>query len=151
MTTAADRQRVDIDPTTDLGQGAYRSVASRIQDQALANPEAIAIRWMGRDYDYRQLWEWASFVAGQVGPGQRVAVCATRGPAAVAAVVGILSAGAVLVPIDDSLPLRRRQVMLIESGATKVIAVGRFDLEMPGGSSDVLMLDESEPPDTKTD
>ncbi|RKT55884.1 non-ribosomal peptide synthase/polyketide synthase [Saccharothrix australiensis] len=60
-------------------------------------------------------------VADGVRPEQVVALSAPRGADAVVAVLGILKAGAAYLPVDPSLPERRRAYLTGDSGAVRVI------------------------------
>jgi len=102
--------------------------------QAAAPPERPALRWPvgdGETWRYDELAAKAGAVAAAlhhagVVRGDSVALCARRSPEAVAAMLGILRAGAVYVPIDPELPEARRSRMLQISQACFVIAADDF-------------------------
>ncbi|WP_067651949.1 non-ribosomal peptide synthetase [Nocardia harenae] len=68
-----------------------------------------------------------------VAPGDLVAVCASRGASLVAALYGVLAAGAAYVPVAVDQPVRRRAAILTQAGVTAVLTddPGRFTAE-PG-------------------
>ncbi|EEW05527.1 Plipastatin synthetase subunit C [Vibrio mimicus VM603] len=90
--------------------------------------ENIAIRDPeGELLTYAQLDNWSSAVAvaleGRgVGQGDIVAVSMVRSPQMMAAIFGVLKAGAAYLPIDSDYPADRIQYMLEDSGAKLVIS-----------------------------
>lgn len=77
-----------------------------------------------------------------VGPGSYVAVVAPKGPQQIAAVLGVLAAGAAYVPIGVDQPAERRARILELSGA-RVILDGGGALESAGNGPEVLSIDEA--------
>ncbi|WP_269089292.1 AMP-binding protein, partial [Mycobacterium avium] len=72
-------------------------------------PHAVALTANGRSVTYRRLEEHANQLAHQLirygaGPGDCVALLLERSAEAVAAILGVLKAGAAYLPIDPSLP-----------------------------------------------
>ncbi len=63
----------------------------------------------------------ALLAAHGVRPGDAVAVCAARGAALVAALYGVLAAGAAYVPVAVDQPERRRTAILDQAGVTAVL------------------------------
>ncbi|MGE5828046.1 MAG: amino acid adenylation domain-containing protein [Micromonosporaceae bacterium] len=95
--------------------------------QALANPDAVALRGGGRDRTYRELLDEAAAVAGRlraegVAPGSVVGLCTERCPEMVVAVLGVLLAGAAYLPLDSAHPRPRLDLMLATAGARLVLA-----------------------------
>jgi amino acid adenylation domain-containing protein/non-ribosomal peptide synthase protein (TIGR01720 family) len=62
--------------------------------------------------------------AAGAGPDVLVAVRLERGPAAVAAVLGVLRAGAAYLPIDPGLPARRGELLVRTAGARLLVGDG---------------------------
>src|SRR5205807_7119015 len=60
------------------------------------------------------------FAAG-VGPGDRVALCLRKSIDTVAAIVGILEAGAAYVPLDSTAPAERNARILADASVTAAI------------------------------
>ncbi|MFD7301660.1 amino acid adenylation domain-containing protein [Streptomyces pharetrae] len=77
-----------------------------------------------------------------VGRGSYVAVIAPKGPRQIAAVLGVLAAGAAYVPIGVDQPAERRARILELSGA-RVILDGSGRLESAGTGAEVLAIDEA--------
>nr|QIE08726.1 non-ribosomal peptide synthetase [Nocardia sp.] len=97
---------------------------------AATNPSAPAVLWepAGR-LTYGELAADALAVAGAlrgagVAPGDSVAVQLPKGPDQVVAVLGVLAAGAVYVPIGFDQPAARRAEILATADAVAVLTVG---------------------------
>ena len=86
-------------------------------DQAAAHPDRIALVDADSVATYGELAGRARRVAGMlvehgVGPGDPIAVTLPNGPAQVAALLGVLAAGAAYVPVSvDQPPLRRERIL----------------------------------------
>ncbi|MGW4070515.1 amino acid adenylation domain-containing protein [Nocardia grenadensis] len=98
----------------------------------------------------------ALLAACGVRPGDAVSVCAARGAGQVAALYGVLAAGAVYVPVAADQPVQRRAAILEQAGVTAVLTddTGRFataapgdDLREPAGTSVRTRLDGSAVPE----
>jgi amino acid adenylation domain-containing protein len=93
-----------------------------IERQAVAAPEAIALRFRRESLSYRQLMLRANrlaryLTAAGTGPGDRVVVCVEPGFDAVVALLAILKAGAVYVPLDPDHPVARARLIVAETHA----------------------------------
>lgn len=102
------------------------SVPELIRRQAVATPDAVALRDAEGERTYRRLMDDAALVAGRlrgegVGPGAVVALCTERSGDMVAAVLGILLAGAAYLPLDPAHPKARLDLMLATAGAALVL------------------------------
>ena len=96
------------------------------EQQAAARPDAIAVRWAGGTMTYRELNRQANRIAWTlkrrgVGPQAVVGVAVRRGPLMIAAVLGVLKAGAAYVPIGATLPSDRVAGMLADASARIVL------------------------------
>jgi len=88
-------------------------------------PAAVALTCEGQDLTYAELAHRAARLADRlrrlgVGPETPVALCCERGPAlidAVAAMIAVLAAGGLYVPLDPALPGERLAFFLADSGA----------------------------------
>ncbi|HZF89885.1 non-ribosomal peptide synthetase [Streptomyces sp.] len=107
-----------------------------------------ALLWGERDeLAHDELARHALAIAGAlaergVGRGSYVAVVAPKGARQIAAVLGVLAAGAAYVPIGVDQPAERRARILELSGA-RVILDGSGQLESAGTGADVLAIDEA--------
>ncbi|HYJ79084.1 MAG TPA: amino acid adenylation domain-containing protein [Longimicrobiaceae bacterium] len=109
--------------------------------QARATPHAAALVWGGEVVSYAELDRRANRMAHALrargmGPESRVAVCLERTPALVAALLGVLKAGAAYVPLDPAQPPARHAAVLRGAGARLVVAdgaaAGRLGALVPG-------------------
>jgi enterobactin synthetase component F len=101
-------------------------VPLRFEDQAARTPDAVAVVCEGRVATYRDLDRQANRIARRllregIAPDDRVGVYLDRGPEIIAAVLGILKAGAGYVPFDPSGPLRRTAWMLDDCRPTLTV------------------------------
>ncbi|MFF8711765.1 amino acid adenylation domain-containing protein [Streptomyces sp. NPDC015184] len=90
------------------------------------HPDAPAVSDATGGLTYTQLTERAEALAARlaeegVAPGDVVAVHMPRGVGVVVAVVAVLTAGAVYLPVDEVYPRRRREHMLRDGRATAAI------------------------------
>ncbi len=121
--------------------------------QVNARAGEVACRDSDGETSYRDLEEDAIRLAGclvadGVKAGDVVAYSLSRGRALLVAMLGIHKAGAAFLPIDLSLPKERRQFLLNDSGASRLIVDAPTDSE----SGDVRVFDlaavlESDVPD----
>lgn len=107
-------------PPTDLG---VHTVFTEVANGRLAS---VALSWSGGEMTYRELDEAADRLAAAlarrgVGAERPVAVNLTRGPHYVIAMLAVLKAGGVIVPLDPSMPADRVADILQQCGATVVI------------------------------
>ncbi|WP_432741943.1 amino acid adenylation domain-containing protein [Streptomyces sp. JH002] len=94
------------------------TVHERVLHHAAATPDAVAVR-ADRHLTYRELGQASSALAARllsagVRPGDRVAVVAPRGAAAVAAFLAVLRTGAAYVPVDVGQPEERSRTILAD-------------------------------------
>ncbi|HEV2847140.1 MAG TPA: amino acid adenylation domain-containing protein, partial [Thermoanaerobaculia bacterium] len=103
-----------------------RCVHELIEVWADRTPDAVAAVAGEESLTYGELEARANRVARRlrdlgVGPEVRVALSLPRSPAGVVALLGILKAGGVYVPLDPSYPPERRAWMLEDSGARVLV------------------------------
>lgn len=113
-----------------LGKGPSAAPADPVHlqflAQAQARPDAMAVEYIGesglRDMRYRDLDAASARVAAAlqtrgIGRGGVVALCLERGPDLIAAMLGILRAGAVYLPVDPDYPAERTAYVIGDAGA----------------------------------
>ena len=105
------------------------TLSRRFERQAARTPEAVAVVCDGAELTYSALDRRANGVAwrliGQgVRPGDRVALLLDRSLDLVAAILGVLKAGAAYVPIDPRYPQDRIDWVAGDSGAKVVLTDG---------------------------
>ncbi|WP_419735507.1 amino acid adenylation domain-containing protein [Pseudomonas sp. COR18] len=127
-----------------------RDVLTRIDAQVLAQPQAPAILFAGRELDYASLDRSANRLAHKlrelgVGPEVRVGVCLSRTPRMIVSLLAILKAGGAYVPLDPEYPQERLLHMLEDSHATVLLSEPRLLQYLPRNlSSQVLLVEEGE-------
>ena len=104
----------------------HTGVHTRFTDVAYTRLASRALSWSGGELTYRELDEAADQVAALlVGSGVRVedpvAINLSRGPQYVMAMLGVLKAGGVIVPLDPAMPDDRIADILAQCGATVIV------------------------------
>jgi mycobactin peptide synthetase MbtF len=102
------------------------SIHARFAAIAERMPDSLAVSWAGGTVSYRELNAAADRLASELagrGAGREtpVAVKLPRGPQYIVAMLAILKAGAMCVPLEPGMPPERVDSILRQSGATIVI------------------------------
>lgn len=105
-----------------------RTIAERFSEQVRRVPNQLALTDQNGSYTYRTLDQKSDLVANWliekgVAVGEMVAVYLPRCADFVIALLGIMKAGAVYLPLDRTLPYKRKQHILETSEATVVIGI----------------------------
>jgi amino acid adenylation domain-containing protein len=103
-----------------------QSLLSHIAAQARERPEAVAVEATDRILTYRELDDLAARAAvalraGGVTPESLVGLCLDRSAATIAAILGVLHAGAAFVPLSPRVPASRISAILGAAGIHHVI------------------------------
>ncbi len=105
-----------------------RSVHELIDQQAIATPDAIAVRFGQTELSYQalerrsnQVARWLRFVGVQ--PETLVALCVPRSVDLIVGLLGILKSGGAYVPIDPTYPRDRIAFLLEDSGVQVIVTV----------------------------
>ncbi|MBD0675388.1 non-ribosomal peptide synthetase [Streptomyces sp. CBMA156] len=115
--------------------------------QAARTPDAVALhRADGGTVDYAGLNARANRIARRlrglgVGPESKVGVLLRRGPDLVAALLGVLKAGAAYLPLDPAHPARRLTGVLTETGAAAVLTQEELAGLVAGHPAGTVLLD----------
>lgn len=109
---------------------------TRFAAVAAANPDRVALSWADGSMSYRELDACADRVAEllnshRVAPETPVAIRLSRDPQYVVAILGVLKAGAVCVPLEPGMPPERVESILQQTGAGVIV-----DEEMLSAASD---------------
>lgn len=101
-------------------------VADRFAEIAVAHSDSIALRWEGGQLSYGELHERSDRLAGLLAEsGLRtetaVAIRLPRGADYVVAMLGVLKAGGMYVPLEPEMPAGRVDSILAQTGASLVI------------------------------
>jgi amino acid adenylation domain-containing protein len=118
---------------------AVRDVVQLVSERAATAPEAIAMIAESGSWTYAELECGAGriaagLLAAGMPPGARVGVMLDRSPELIATVLGVLKAGAAVVPLDVSYPRARLDLMIDRARPFRVIsdiAEVRTLLEVP--------------------
>ena len=94
-----------------------RLIQHWVTRQAESRPDAAAIVWKGQRLSYRELDEASNRMANLLREhgakkGDRVAFCIPKSPEAITAMLGILKADCLYVPVDVECPAARAQKVL---------------------------------------
>ncbi|MDB4949056.1 MAG: Malonyl CoA-acyl carrier protein transacylase, partial [Gemmatimonadetes bacterium] len=113
--------------------------------QARRSPGAVALVSGGRTVTYAGLDAHAEAIASRlraagVGPDARVGVCVERGPALVAALLGVWKAGGAYVPLDPRYPRERLAYMAADAGLRALVAEDATRGLLPDLAARVVVL-----------
>jgi amino acid adenylation domain-containing protein len=117
------------------------------EQQAARTPNAVAVRFDGRELCYSQLNQRANQLAHYLQsrgahPETLVGIYLERGFDLIIGLLGTLKVGAAYVPLDPALPADRMQYMLEDSGASILLTGSAQLAELPTGNAQVLCLDK---------
>ncbi|WP_224188673.1 non-ribosomal peptide synthetase, partial [Mycobacterium avium] len=123
------------------------SIPAMFAAQVARTPHAVALTANGRSVTYRRLEEHANQLAhllirNGAGPGRCVAVLLERSAEAVAAILGVLKAGAAYLPIDPGLPSARIEFMLADSAPAAVLTSTEFHCRLKEYDRTVIDVDD---------
>ncbi|CCH32064.1 condensation domain-containing protein [Actinosynnema sp. NPDC047251] len=134
-----------VDQRAALSPPVRRCVHELFADRVAERPDAVAVD-ADRRWTYRELDDVATGVAARlaefgVGPEVRVGVCAGKSAMVPAAVLGVLKAGGVCVPLDPALPAYLVRAMAEQYELAVVLADERTEPVLATSSVPVLRLD----------
>ena len=130
-----------------------------VERQADRTPGACAVTHLGADLTYAELDGWANRLAHRlrragVGPETAVAVIAERCTETVVALLAVLKAGGVYVPIDPANPPRRFHFLMADSAATVLVTPEASAGAAPDGEWTTILSDPehlADEPDARPD
>ncbi|MGQ4360209.1 non-ribosomal peptide synthetase [Streptomyces sp. SAS_272] len=116
----------------------------QVERTARFAPDASALRTATRSWTYRQLDEASGRLANElvgrgVEAGELVGLCLERSDLAVVAMLAIAKAGAGYVPIDPSLPAKRRSAVVDAVGLRHAVATEETAATLPQDCDTVLL------------
>jgi amino acid adenylation domain-containing protein len=146
MLPAAERQRL-LDGWNDTATDFPDDVCVHelVERQVSRTPDAVAVTAEAGELTFRELDERANQIARQlrewgIGRDSRVGVCLERSLEMVAALLGVLKAGAAYVPLDPAYPATRLEQMTADAGIEAVVAHAATRDVVPPGAPRVLDL-----------
>jgi amino acid adenylation domain-containing protein len=128
----------------------HSAVINLFEEYASRCPGAPCLTFGERSVSYGELDELATRICVHlrsqgIRPGDLVAVYLERSPELVAAILGVLKAGAGYLPVDPSVPEKRLQYVLSDAGAAQTIT--QPSLRQHVGEHPSLLISElMEPP-----
>ncbi|MET0398037.1 MAG: AMP-binding protein, partial [Longimicrobiaceae bacterium] len=143
---AGERAQLLADSRTEPLDLPAECVHEMISAQAARTPGLVAVADGARTLSYAGLERRSNRLAHRlralgVGPEVRVGVCLERGVEMVVAVLGVLKAGGVYVPLDPAYPAERLSYTLADSGASLLVSQGRLPETISAFRGEVLCLD----------
>jgi amino acid adenylation domain-containing protein len=126
---------------------AEATVHGLFEAQAARTPAAVAVEHDGSAWTYAELDRRAEAVARELlrrgtRRGDLVGLFVERSPDMLAALLGVLKAGAAYVPLDPSYPAERLSFMLEDSAARLVVTERALLTQLPQLDGETLMLEE---------
>ena len=117
-----------------------------IEASARRHPGKTALRWAGQAMSYRQLDERATAIAGELGrrgitTEDLVGVGLPRGFDQIAAILGVLKAGACYLPVDPAQPVRHLAGILDNANPALVITESGYEHVLGAHASKAVFLD----------
>lgn len=149
LLTAAERQRIltEWQRTTPLPSCCLHEL---FEARAIAQPDRVALEYADERVTYGELEHRANGLAHRlrgmgIGLEISVAIYLERSPEAIVALLGILKAGGVYVPLDTALPPER--IALILEDVRPGVVLTRRDLRssLPAVTGKVLCMEEAIP------
>nr|WP_156164311.1 non-ribosomal peptide synthetase [Streptacidiphilus albus] len=125
----------------------HRFFTDLFQEQAALRPDAPALEHEGTVLTYAELNTRANHVADWliregVGAEQLVALAVPRSVEMVAALLGILKAGAAFLPVDPAYPADRIAFMLRDAAPVRLLTSREVAGRLPQGGPETLVLDD---------
>jgi amino acid adenylation domain-containing protein len=116
------------------------------EEQAAANPDAIAVVFENEQLTYKQLNQQANQLAHHlrslgVQPETLVGICVERSLDLPVILLGILKAGGAYVPLDPSYPPERLAFMLADTQVAVLIGQRKLLIQLPEHSARVVELE----------
>lgn len=116
--------------------------------QVRARPDAIALQFGNQQFTYQQLNQGSNQLARYlqrlgIGAEMPVGICLERGIEAIAAMLAILKAGGVYVPLDPSYPAERLRFMVEDASITVILSEANWIDELQTATTNVICLQQA--------
>jgi mycobactin peptide synthetase MbtF len=117
------------------------SIHARFAGLVASNPDHAAVSWAGGTLSYRELNLYSTRLAARlaqrgVAPETPVGIKLSRGPHYVIAILAVLKAGGMCVPMEPGMPPERVNSILRQSGALMVLDDGLTEALVAAGEPD---------------
>ena len=147
LLTPAERETVLVEWNQTAAEYPGKYVAELFEEQVAHSPHAVAVKSEEGKLSYSDLNARANGIANalrnrNVGPESLVGVYLERSFDMVAALLGVLKAGAGYVPLDPAYPMERLQYMLKDSRVTVVLCSGSASEEFHGMDCEAWKLED---------
>jgi amino acid adenylation domain-containing protein len=124
----------------------HKTVIQLFEEQVLAHPNAVALRYEAADYTYQQLNERANQIAHclnqrGVQQGAVVGLYVNRSMDMIAAVLGIYKSGAALLTLDPDHPTQRIASLTEKAGVVCVVTETDLTSALPNQLPTLLLSD----------
>ncbi|MFE6404521.1 amino acid adenylation domain-containing protein, partial [Streptomyces alboflavus] len=133
------------------------TVPELFEEHAARTPDAVAVRFDGTPYTYREINARANRLAHAlirrgIGPDDLVAVALPRSAELVVGLLGVMKAGAGYLPVDPEHSSQRLQLVLADGAPRVVVTDEATGALLPGSEAPHLHLDDlSASNDTRED
>ena len=147
MLSGDERQRVLVENNATAHEHPEdRLIHEIFADQVLRAPDAIALRFEGRDVSYVELDERSNQLAHAlrergVGSDVLVGVFCERSVEMLVALYGVLKAGGAYVPLDPDYPRDRLAFMLEDAAPRVILTQPHLADRLPASSAELVRLD----------
>jgi amino acid adenylation domain-containing protein len=147
LSSAERRQLVEVWNDTRDAYPEAATVHRLVEEQVRRTPGAVALTFEGEDWTCAELNARANRLAHSLrrrgaGPGTRVGIFLERSLDLVAALLGVLKAGAAYVPLDPTYPAERLAYVVEDSGAALLLTEERLRWNLPEvGAAEVVEID----------
>ena len=141
---------------TGAGQDRSATLHELFFQQAKRTPTQTAVIQGEEELTYEELSRRirrlaAALRARGVGPEVPIGVCLDRTPSLIVALLAVLEAGGVYIPLDPAYPRDRLELILNDSAAPWVVTESRHTESLPTSGSRHLLLDREEALDPADD
>ncbi|KZN33823.1 non-ribosomal peptide synthetase [Pseudoalteromonas luteoviolacea] len=128
---------------------------SGFANHALHTPDQVAVVDQNGEISYQQLAELALQIRNtfvdSINPGDHIAIVSDKSTQQIAAVLAVLFADCVYVPIEAQHPLARQQSIIVNSGAKIVLTESQYAKQDFGFDVSVISIDQLLPVIPKQD
>lgn len=150
MCAASDQESLRAWNDTASEPAGTQTLHAVLEQQARRTPDRTALRFGERTVTYAALDASSNRIAHTlrrrgVGQGDLVGICLERGPDLVAAMIGVLKAGAGYVPLDPGYPPARLHFIAEDAGLSLIVSEGQLAAPMDFPRHRLLLLDEDRP------